>query len=177
MSKNKTQKQKMTKDVVPEGFTLSLALTDAIPVLFFGASMVAVSFLFSSRLFLFGALLCLIAGAAKVLWKIIVVLKKKNIWALFIQMRILMPIGLLIMIIAVILKKSAVDFSGILSAALSFPPVIFFGSGILGMVLKTVFAFSLDSSSAKANFTEQLTNGIAQACFFTGLVLVLLNMR
>ena len=169
------KKQKMTKDIVPEGFTLSLALTDAIPVLFFGASMVVVSFLFSSRLFLFGALLCLIAGAAKVLWKIIVVLRQKNIWPLFIQMRILMPIGLVIMIIAVILKKSAVDFSGILSAALSFPPVIFFGAGVLGMALMTVFAFTLDSSSAKANFTEQLTNGIAQACFFAGLLLVLLK--
>lgn len=169
------KKQKMTKDVVPEGFTLSLALTDAIPVLFFGASMVVVSFLFSSRLFLFGALLCLVAGAAKVLWKIIVVLRQKNIWLLFIQMRILMPIGMLIMIAAVILKKSSVDFSGILSSALSFPPVIFFVAGVLGMVLMTVFAFTLDSSSAKANFTEQLTNGIAQACFFTGLLLVLLK--
>ena len=169
------KKQKMTKDIVPEGFTLSLALTDAIPVLFFGASMVVVSFLFSSRLFLFGALLCLVAGAAKVLWKIIVVLRQKNIWLLFIQMRILMPIGMLIMIAAVILKKSAVDFSGILSSALSFPPVIFFGAGVLGMVLMTVFAFTLDSSSAKANFTEQLTNGIAQVCFFTGLLLVLLK--
>ena len=169
------KKQKMTKDIVPEGFTLSLALTDAIPVLFFGASMVVVSFLFSSRLFLFGALLCLVAGAAKVLWKIIVVLRQKNIWLLFIQMRILMPIGMLIMIAAVILKKSSVDFSGILSSALSFPPVIFFVAGVLGMVLMTVFAFTLDSSSAKANFTEQLTNGIAQACFFTGLLLVLLK--
>ena len=169
------KKQKMTKDIVPEGFTLSLALADAIPVLFFGASMVVVSFLFSSRLFLFGALLCLAAGAAKVLWKIIVVLRQKNIWLLFIQMRILMPIGMLIMIAAVILKKSAVDFSGILSSALSFPPVIFLGAGVLGMVLMTVFAFTLDSSSAKANFTEQLTNGIAQACFFTGLLLVLLK--
>ena len=169
------KKQKMTKDVVPEGFTLSLALTDAIPVLFFGASMVVVSFLFSSRLFLFGALLCLVAGAAKVLWKIIVVLRQKNIWLLFIQMRILMPIGMLIMIAAVILKKSSVDFSGILSSALSFPPVIFLGAGVLGMILMTVFAFTLDSSSAKANFTEQLTNGIAQVCFFTGLLLVLLK--
>ena len=169
------KKQKMTKDIVPEGFTLSLALTDAIPVLFFGASMVAVSFLFSSRLFLFGALLCFIAGAAKVLWKIIVVLRKKNIWFLFLQMRILMPIGFAVMVIAVILKKSAVDFSGILSAALSFPPVIFFATGVIGMVLMTVFAFTLDSGSEKANFTEQLTNGIAQACFFTGLLLVLLK--
>ena len=32
------QKPKMTKDVVPEDFSLSLALIDALPVLLFGAA-------------------------------------------------------------------------------------------------------------------------------------------
>lgn len=44
---------KMKKDIVPEDFTLGLALVDAIPVIFFGASAVVISLLFGSRLFLF----------------------------------------------------------------------------------------------------------------------------
>ena len=164
-------KTKMTRDVVPENFSLALALTDAIPVLFFGGSMIIVSILFKSPLFLFGALMCLFAGAAKVLWKIIVVLKKKNIWWLFLQMRILMPIGFAAMIAAAFISRSGVDFSAIMHRATGFPPVIFFAAGILGMIMMFIFAFTLDSSSAKANKLEQLTNGIAQACFFVGLLL------
>lgn len=33
-----SDKVKMTKDIVPEDFTLSLAIVDALPVLFFGGS-------------------------------------------------------------------------------------------------------------------------------------------
>ena len=165
-------KAKMTRDTVPEGFTLKLALVDAIPVLFFGASMIAVSVLFKSPLFLFGALLCLFAGAAKVIWKIIVVLKKKNIWWLFMQMRILMPVGMVIMIAAAIINRNAVSFSALFREAVSFPPVMFFAAGIIGMIMMTVFAFRFDSSDVKANWIEQLTNGVAQMCFFVGLLLL-----
>lgn len=163
-------KNKITKDTVPEGFTIKLALADAVPVLFFGGSMIAVSVLFKSRLFLLGAFLCLIAGAAKVLWKIIVVLKKKNVWTLFMQMRILMPIGMIIMITAAVINKSAVNFSALFASAVSFPSAVFFCAGIIGMIMMTVFAFRLDSSDAESNRIEQLTNGIAQACFFFGLL-------
>lgn len=167
-------KNKMTRDVVPENFTLKLAVVDAIPVIFFGGSMVVISVIFHSPLFLFGALLCLFAGAAKVLWKIIVVLKKKNIWWLFLQMRILMPIGMAVMIAAAVINKSSVDFSSFISNALSFPPLIFFVAGIIGMVLMMIFAFKLDSSDVKSNWIEQMTNGIAQGCFFVGLLLTVI---
>lgn len=163
-------KTKITKETVPEGFSMKLALVDALPVIFFGGSMIASGLIFKSSLFIFGALLCLFAGAAKVLWKIIVVLKKKNIWWLFMQMRILMPVGMVIMIAAAVMSRSSVDFSSLLSEALSFPPVIFFSAGIIGMILMTVFAFKLDGSDVKANWIEQLTNGAAQACFFVGLM-------
>ena len=35
-----SNKPKMTKDTIPENFTLSLAFVDALPVLFFGGSMI-----------------------------------------------------------------------------------------------------------------------------------------
>ena len=72
-----SNKPKMTKDTIPEDFTLSLALVDALPVLFFGGSMILIGVLFGSVMFMLGAVLCFWAGAAKVLWKVIVV-KKKN---------------------------------------------------------------------------------------------------
>lgn len=87
----------MTKDIVPEGFTMGLVLVDALPVIFFAGSMFLIGQRFSSALFMLGALFCLVGGAGKVLWKTIVVLKKKNIWPLFVQMRILMPLGFLLM--------------------------------------------------------------------------------
>ena len=63
-----SNKPKMTKDTIPENFTLSLALVDALPVLFFGGSMILIGLLFGNPLFLIGATLCFWAGAAKVLW-------------------------------------------------------------------------------------------------------------
>ena len=112
-------KPKITKDSVPEDFTLLLALTDSLPVIFFGASMLLIGRRFSSPLFMAGALLCLIGGAMT-----------------------------------------------------SFPSVIFFAAGLLGMVLMTVFAFILDSADPRANWIEQLTNGVAQAAFFMGILLL-----
>ena len=164
---------KINKNTIPEDFTLSLVLVDALPVIFFGASAVVISLLFQSSLFLFGALLCLIGGAGKVLWKLIVVLKKKNVWPLFIQMRILMPLGFLLMIFSLIANRSRVHLSAIAAGFCSFPSILFFLTGICGMGLMIVFSLKLDSSDLKSNWIEQLTNGIAQAAIFIGLVLLL----
>lgn len=170
MSRNR---QIVTKDTVPKDFTLNLALVDAIPVIFFGASMVVIAMLFSSWLFMIGALLCLFAGACKVLWKVIVVLKQKNIWFMFIQMRITMPLGFLLIIISLIVGAEKIHLNSIVAGFMSFPSVIFFGVGIVGMILMSVFAFALDNANVKANWIEQFTNGIAQISFFIGLVLLL----
>lgn len=169
------KKQKMTKDMVPENFTLSLALVDALPVLFFGGSMILIGLLFDSPLFLTGAMLCFWAGAAKVLWKIIVAAKKKNIWWLFMQMRIVMPVGFLLMILAVVLNLKKINMAAVLSSVVSFPPVIFFVLGVIGMTLMGVFASKLDSSDARSNWIEQLTNTAAQASIFVGILLIYLK--
>ena len=119
-----------------------------------------------------GAIICFWAGAAKVLWKVIVVTKKKNIWWLFLQMRIAMPIGFLAMIIAVIINIKGIYFATILTSILSVPSVIFFTLGIIGMVLMGVFASKLDSSNVKSNWIEQTTNLIAQGAIFVGILLL-----
>ena len=165
-----SNKPKMAKDTVPENFTLSLAFVDALPVLFFGGSMILIGLLFGNPLFLVGAALCFWAGAAKVLWKIIVVTKKKNVWWMFLQMRIVMPVGFVLMILAVILNRNVIDLPAVFAAVISFPSVIFFTIGVIGLVLMGVFAAKLDSADVRSNWIEQLTNAAAQAAIFTGIL-------
>ena len=168
-----SSKQKMTKDTVPENFTLSLAIIDTLPVLFFGGSIILIGLMFRKVLFLIGAILCFWAGAAKVIWKIIVVTKKKNIWWMFMQMRIVMPVGFLLMLISVLLNLKAIKLSVILSAVTSMPSVIFFAIGIAGMVLMGIFAAKLDSSDVRSNWIEQLTNTVAQTAIFIGILFIM----
>lgn len=168
-----SNKPKMTKNTIPENFTLSLAFVDALPVLFFGSSTILIGLLFGSPLFLTGAALCFWAGAAKVLWKIIVVKKKKNIWWLFLQMRIVMPLGFALMIFAVFMNRSTVNLPAVFAAIVSLPSVIFFAIGVTGMVLMGVFAAKLDSADVRSNWIEQITNALAQAAVFTGILFLL----
>ena len=58
----KNRNNKITKRTIPEGFSVSLALVDLIPVVFFGISAVRIGSLFSSTLFMVGAGICLTAG-------------------------------------------------------------------------------------------------------------------
>lgn len=169
---SKTSKPKMTKDTLPEDFTLGLAIVDALPVLLFGGSIIFVGLRFGSILFLIGAALCFWAGAAKVLWKIIVAARKKNIWWLFLQMRIAMPIGFALMLFAVILNLKAISLTAVLAAIISMPSVIFFAVGVLGMALMGIFAAKLDSADVRSNWIEQLTNTAAQAAFLVGILLL-----
>lgn len=168
----KTGKNKMTKDTIPENFTVSMAAVDMIPVVFFGLSAIKVGSLFNSPLFVAGAVLCLASGLLKVLWKYIVAVYGKNVWPLFLQMRILMPAGFLILLIALITDRAKLDAGAILAGLTGFPGCVFFTLGAVGMVLMCVFALRLDSSDPKANWTEQAVNGAAQLCFFIGLMLV-----
>ena len=163
-------KTKVTKDTIPQDFTLSLALFDFLPVLFFSLDMIIIGKLFSSFLFMLGSFLMLFAGICKVLWKIIVVTKKINIWFLFIQMRVLMPIGLILMIIGIIIKKDS--FNLLLNTILQMPTILFFIIGIACMILMIVFMFKLDGEKSKNNWLEQTINLIAQLSFFIGLLTI-----
>lgn len=169
---NMSRKNKITKDTVPEGFSVPLALTDMIPVMFFGLSAVRIGTLFHSTLFISGAIICLVSGAVKVLWKLIAAVSRKNIWPMFVQMRIAMPIGFLVLIAALVADRASLSSAAILSALLGFPACVFFGAGAIGMILMMIFAFAMDSSDPRSNWLEQAVNGAAQICFFVGLLLV-----
>lgn len=59
------------RNFIPEDFTLSLALVDALPVLFFSCSMVLIAGRFASILFCLGAAVIVLASCGKVLWKLL----------------------------------------------------------------------------------------------------------
>lgn len=59
-----------------------------------------------------------------------------------------------------------------MSAFISFPSVVFFTIGIIGMAAMSIFAKKLDGTDPKSNWIEQITNTIAQAAFFIGLLLM-----
>ena len=89
---------------------------------------------------------------------------------MFLQMRIVMPLGFVLMIFSVILNRNAIDLSDVFAEIVSLPSVIFFAIGVIGMVLMGVFAAKLDSADVRSNWIEQLTNGAAQAAIFMGIL-------
>ena len=166
----KKGKRKITKDIVPEGFTLSLAIVDFIPVFFFILAVLIFSYkIYFDYLIVLGVLICFISGFIKVLWKIIVVLQKRNVWWMFVQMRIFMTVGFSIFTLGFILGWK--NFSDYFYNA-SFYFRIFLTLWIIGMSLMFLFAIILDSSDPLANWIEQITNSISQILLCIGVYLM-----
>lgn len=160
----------MTKNDLPTDFNLKLALFDLLPVICFGVSLILISAMFDSCLFLLGSLLILIAGISKVLWKIIVVLKRKNIWFLFMQMRTIMPIGLVLIIASLVINSKNINLDNILFFLTNIPYCIFFGIGFVNMTLMIIFMFKLDNKSLRNNWIEETVNCIAQLAIMIGML-------
>ena len=154
-------------------FTLSLALFDALPVLFFCIGMLLIAGRFRNVLFIVGAVLCTAAGCGKVLWKILVAGAGKDIALLNRQLRVLMPTGFLLIILGIFTGRSQIHPGAILQKMLSFPSIVFFGITIAGMIAMMVFAFKLDGTKARNNWIEQITNAIAQGCLVLGILTML----
>lgn len=156
-----------------EGFTLSLALVDALPVLLFGGSCILIGLIFKSPLFMVGACLSFLAGLCKVLWKVILAVAKKDIPLLNKQMRVVMPLGFLLILVSLIVDRARISFPAMGAAIVGFPQVIFFALWVVGMVGMGVLAKKLDSTVAKNNWIEQCVNATAQLCLFLGLLFLL----
>lgn len=153
-----------------ENFTLSLACFDALPVAFFCTSVILIALDFKNLLFIAGAILCTLAGCLKVVWKILVAGREKDIQLLNKQMRFTMPVGFLLIIIGIINGKNNIDFSAFWSKATAMPCAVCFLITIAGMILMSIFAFTLDGTKAKSNWIEQITNAIAQGALLVGII-------
>ena len=110
-----------------EGFTLGLALVDAIPVLSFGISMVILAGRFDSPLFMIGAVLSVLAGCCKVAWKLVLGIAKRDLRWLnrpFLPMQIT---GFGFILGSVLTSLTRIDWPGVLNAVTGFPSIGLYG--------------------------------------------------
>ena len=161
----------MEENTKYEGFTLTLALVDALPVLLFGGSSILLGILFKSPLFIAGACLVFLGGFLKVMWKIILAVKKKDIKFFNKQMKYTMLAGLLLIIVSVLCNLKRISLPAIGAALVSMPACIFFALWVCGMVTMGFLGKKLDSKVAKNNWIEQCVNGFAQLCLFVALLI------
>ena len=154
-----------------EGFTLGLALVDAIPVLSFGISMVIIASRFDSLLFMLGASLSVLAGCCKVAWKLVLGIAKKDLRWLnrpFVPMQ---ATGFLLMLISFVLGFRKIRWAPVAGALVSFPSLLFFLlwiglMGFMGWYRKNRFRHE----DARSNWTAQIVNAAGQTCLLLGIL-------
>lgn len=156
-----------------ENFPLSLAFFDALPVLFFGIAVLLLAVRFENVLFFTGAFLCTLAGLGKVIWKIIIAGAKKDISWMNRQLRILMPVGFLLIFAGLWQGRDTVHPAVLWQKICTFPTVLLFGITVIGMICMSIFAVKLDGTRIRSNWIEQITNAIAQGCFLLGVLTLL----
>jgi hypothetical protein len=154
-----------------EGFTLGLALVDAIPVLSFGISMVIIASRFPSPLFMIGAVLSVLGGCCKVAWKLVLGIAKKDLRWINKPFVPMMASGFLLLILSVLLNVTKIHWAGIAAAIVSLPSMLFFAAwiglmGFMGWFRKHKFS----NNDAKANWTAQIVNAIGQTCLLLGIL-------
>lgn len=154
-----------------EGFSLGLALVDAIPVLSFGISMVIIAGRFQSPLFMIGAALSVLAGCCKVAWKLVLGISKKDLRWLnkpFVPMQ---ATGFLLMLVSFMIGFSKINWAGVGAALISLPSILFFIAwialmGFMGWFRKNKFK----NDDAKSNWTAQIINAVGQTCLLLGIL-------
>ena len=154
-----------------EGFTLGLALVDAIPVLSFGISMVIIASRFDSPLFMIGAALSVLAGCCKVAWKLVLGIWKKDLRWLnkpFVPMQIT---GFGFIFGSLLMGFGAIDWAAVGSALISFPSILFFAAWIglmffMGWYRKNRF----QNDDARSNWIAQIVNAAGQTCLLLGIL-------
>lgn len=156
---------------VPEGFTLAMAVVDCLPVLFFSISSFILAARFDSSLFRIGVILVILAGALKASWKFVIALKHKDVSILSRQMRITMPAGFLLVLMALFIDHSKWSLNAVFAHMVHVPAIIFFIFGAAGMALMTGLARSGNSRNAKQNWEEQIINSFSQFCIMLGILL------
>ena len=154
-----------------EGFTITLALVDAIPVLSFGISMVIIAGRFNSPLFMIGAALSVLAGCCKVAWKLVLGIWKKDLRWLnkpFLPMQIT---GFGFILGSLLTGFGSIDWAAVGSALISFPSILFFAAWIglmffMGWYRKNRF----QNDDARSNWIAQIVNAAGQTCLLLGIL-------
>jgi hypothetical protein len=121
-------------DSVPEGFTLSMALMDCLPVAFFGVGAGVLATRFDSALFRVGVVLVVLAGVLKVSWKLVLALARRDVRFLNRQMRYLMPVGFVLAVIALVVDRAKWSPAAVLAHVTAMPSLLFLVAGTCGDV-------------------------------------------
>ena len=154
-----------------EGFTIGLALVDAIPVLSFGISMVIIAGRFQSPLFMVGAALSVLAGCCKVAWKLVLGIAKKDLRWLNNSFVPMQAAGFLLMLISFVLGIKRISWSGVLAAVTGLPSILFFLAWIALMGFMVWFRkHKFRNDDASSNWTAQIINAIGQTCLLLGIL-------
>lgn len=154
---------------IPEGFMLALALVDAIPVALFCASAAVFGAQVGSPLFVAGAALAFLGGAGKVGWKLLIALAHRNVPLLSRQMRVVMPVGFLLMVAGAATRAG--QATAVLARLGQMPSLALVIAWVACMCAMGYFAGHRNQGSARDNWTEQLTNAAGQACLLAALLL------
>ena len=154
-----------------EGFTVGLALVDAIPVLSFGISMVIIASRFDSSLFMIGAVLSVLGGCCKVCWKLVLGIWKKDLRWLNRPFVPLMAVGFGFLVGSLIGSFRKISWAGVLASVLSFPSIVFFLAWIglmcfMGWYRKNKFK----NDDAHSNWTAQIVNAVGRTCLLLGIL-------
>lgn len=158
-------------DSVPEGFTLSMALMDCLPVAFFCVGAGVLAMRFDSTLFRVGVVLVVLSGVLKVSWKLVLALARRDARFLNRQMCYLMPAGFALALVSLVVDRAKWSPAAALAHVTTMPSLLFLVVGLAGMFLMGWFARHLDGRDAKANWREQAVNGISQLCIMLAIVL------
>lgn len=155
-----------------EGFTIALALVDAIPVLSFGISMVIIASRFDSPLFMIGAALSVLAGCCKVAWKLVLGIWKKDLRWLNKPFLPMQCTGFCFILGSLLTGFKKIHWSGVLASVLSFPSIAFFALWLglmffMGWYRKNKFK----NDDAHSNWTAQIVNAVGQTCLLLGILL------
>ena len=151
-------------------YTLGLVLFDMVPVLLFLMSGLVIHSMYDSRLLLAGVAASFLGGTAKVIWKLIVVLGRKDRPVFNRIFRALMPAGFLLMILSVP-AGGKTAFISLWHSLTMMPALIFFILSFAGMCLMGYLGSHLDKS-ASSNWREEITNALAQAALLAGVIVV-----
>lgn len=154
-----------------EGFTIGLALVDAIPVLSFGISMVIIASRFPSPLFMIGAILSVLAGCCKVAWKLVLGIAKKDLRWLNKPFLPMQCTGFCFILGSLLTNLRKINWAGVGAAIIGLPSILFFIAwialmGFMGWYRKNKFK----NDDAHSNWTAQIVNAIGQTCLLLGIL-------
>jgi hypothetical protein len=118
-----------------------------------------------------GAILSVLGGCCKVVWKLVLGIWKKDLRWINKPFVPMMAGGFLLLIVSVIVGFGKIHWAGVGAAILSFPSILFFVAwiglmGFMGWYRKHKFS----NEDAKSNWTAQIVNALGQTCLLLGIL-------